>query len=209
MTAVGHQAAPGHFLEWSPMSEDSVAELLVRAAEGDRRAWDAIVSRYERLVWSVVRGFPFDDGTRHDVFQTVWLRLVEHCGRIREPERLAGWLATTARNEAIRALQQRRREVPSEFRFDLPDRVNPEAADVLIEGESERAVFRAFAELPEDCRHLLRLVCADPPLDYRTIAELVGRPVGSIGPTFGRCIKRMRQIMERHRGLKPSNGGSR
>ncbi len=189
------------------MHDAPVTDLLSLASGGDQAAWNALVGRFERLVWSVVRGFRFDDGTSHDVFQTVWLRLVEHCDRIREPERLAGWLATTARNEAIRALNHSRRETPSDFAFDLVDPTAPEPDEILVEDERDRAVLRAFSELSDDCQRLLRLVCADPPLDYQTIAELIGRPVGSIGPTFGRCIKRMRQIMDRHRGLEPSTGG--
>lgn len=197
------------FLEWATMQEPPVAELLAGAARGDQAAWEALVDRFERLVWSVVRGFRFDEGTSHDVFQTVWLRLVEHCGRIRQPERLAGWLATTARNEAIRALHQGRRETPSDFQFDVADPAAPGPEETLIAGETERAVLAAFAELSADCQQLLRLVCADPPLDYQTIAELLGRPVGSIGPTYGRCLKRMRQIMDRHHGLEPSTGEDR
>ena len=88
-------------VEYSAMNDAPVAELLAGAADGDQSAWNALVEKYNRLVWYVVRGFRLDDAAAADVKQTVWLKLVEHCGRISDPERLAGWLAVTARNEAL------------------------------------------------------------------------------------------------------------
>src|SRR5690606_40811600 len=108
-----------------PMAETTVGQLLVAAATGERQAWDALVDRYGRLVWSVVRSFGLDQATAADVSQTVWLRLVEHCDRIRDPQRLPGWLATTARRESIRVLRAQRRQQPSEVVDDLADRSSP------------------------------------------------------------------------------------
>jgi RNA polymerase sigma factor (sigma-70 family) len=146
-------------------------------------------------VWSVLRSYRLDDATAADVFQTVWLRLVEQVDRIRDPERLAAWLATTARREALRVLRRGAREAPTEA---VPDYAEPFAVapgDDLMAAEEHRAVLAAFAQLPESCQTLLRLLTADPPLDYRTIADLVDRPIGSIGPTRQRCLDRLRALL--------------
>ncbi len=172
-----------------------VGQLLRRAADGDRPAWDELVDRYSRLVWSVARSFGLEDATAADVSQTVWLRLVEHCDRIRDPERLAGWLATTTRREALRVLKSQRRQQPSEMVANTPDRVSPQPDELLIDDETSRAVFAAFGELSDSCQQLLRLLCAEPRLDYATISGVIGRPVGSIGPTRARCLDQLRRLM--------------
>ncbi len=177
------------------MTSDSIAELLSKAAEGDRVAWHTLVDQYHRLVWSVIRGFRFDAATSEDVFQTVWQRLMENCDRIRDPERLPGWLATTTRNEALRVVRHQKRQVPSEFEFDVADPTAVGFDERLIDDETQRAALRAFARLPEDSQELLRLFCADPPIDYQTISEMVGRPVGSLGPTRQRILDKLRKLM--------------
>lgn len=182
-------------LKSPPMSERTVSELLNAASGGDQGAWNELVDRFGRLVWSVVRGFRLDDAAAHDVFQTVWLRLVEHTDRIREPERLAGWLSITAKNESIRVLNQQRRQMPSDFEFDVVDPTIKAADEPLIDQETLADVMQAFRQLPDEHQQLMRLLCVDPPLDYETIAEIIGRPVGSIGPTRARCLKKLRSHM--------------
>lgn len=178
------------------MTETSVAELLVAAASGSQVAWDALVDRYGRLVWSVIRGFRLDSATSADVSQMVWLRLVEHCSRIRDPERLPAWLATTARNESIRASRRMARVVPTEFSVEVPDERAPAVDDRMLDDEQLREVLAAFDEISERCRGLLRLLCTDPPLDYETISSLLEMPIGSIGPTRARCLDRLRGLLE-------------
>jgi RNA polymerase sigma factor (sigma-70 family) len=169
-------------------------ELLARAAEGDQEAWDALVDRFSQMVWSIARGFRLDDHTAKDVTQTVWLRLVENLDRITDPERLPGWLATTCRREALRVKGVRERMIPTEFEVDIADE-QPSLEAMLVEDEQAREVLVAFEELSEDCRQLLRLLCADPPLSYEEIAEIVGRPIGSLGPTRSRCLERLKAAM--------------
>jgi RNA polymerase sigma factor (sigma-70 family) len=169
-------------------------ELLARATEGDQEAWDALVDRFSQMVWSIARGFRLDDATAKDVTQTVWLRLVENLDRITDPERLPGWLATTCRREALRVKGVRERMIPTEFEYDIADET-PSLEAMLVEDEQAREVLVAFEGLSEDCRQLLRLLCADPPLSYEEIAEIVGRPIGSLGPTRSRCLDRLRAVM--------------
>lgn len=178
-----------------PMTEVSTTDLVAAAGAGDRKAWDALVDRYARLVWSVIRGFRLDEATAGDVSQTVWLRLVENLERIRNPERLASWLATTARNEAIRTKRLYDRTVPTAVEFQIVDS-DPAVDAGLLATERNAEVAEAFASLDDDCQELLRAVTADPPLDYETIAEMLGRPIGSIGPTRARCLEKLRRALE-------------
>lgn len=203
------QSGGGSHLEFGTVTDAPVAELLARAAVGDRAAWETIVERYHRLVWSVVRNFRLDQASAADVTQTVWQRLIEHCDRIREPERLAGWLATTARNEALRLIRQQRRVIPTDFEYETADPTIVSFDEMLVEDETSRAALRAFSRLPADAQQLVRLMCTDPPLDYQTISEMMGRPVGSLGPTRQRCLDKLRRLMEEELGggLEGMQGG--
>jgi RNA polymerase sigma factor (sigma-70 family) len=193
-------------IELRVVSDAPPAELLAAAGAGDAQAWSSLVDRYHRLVWSVVRSFRLDASAAADVVQTVWLRLVENWDRIRDPDKLASWLATTARNESLRSLKHLSRQTPTEFELDVRDPTVGDLDERLVEREVERSALAAFNELGADCRRLLRLLCADPPLDYDAIAEIIGRPVGSIGPTRGRCLDQLRRIMERHPGITKGDG---
>ncbi len=173
----------------------TTAELLAAAGGGSAQAWDQLVERYERLVWSVVRSFRLDEAASADVAQTVWLRLIEHCDRIRNPDGLASWLATTTRHEAIRTSKLQRRQTPSNFEFDVEDTTAASFDELLVDSEDRATLIVAFRQLPDDAQQLLRLLTADPPLDYETIAEIIDRPIGSIGPTRARCLDRLRSLM--------------
>src|SRR5690606_15559522 len=89
-----------------------IGELLARVDTGDETAWDELVERFAGLVWSVARSYRLSSASTEDVVQTVWLRLAEYCNRIREPERLASWLATATRHEALRVIRGHQRMVP-------------------------------------------------------------------------------------------------
>ena len=96
------------------MDPADVPALVRRASGGDARAWDALVTEYGGLVRSVARGFRLSEAQTADAVQTTWLRLVEHLSEIREPERIAGWLRTTARRSCLAILREAGREQPSD-----------------------------------------------------------------------------------------------
>lgn len=171
---------------------------MTLAANGDRGAWDALVDRFGQMVWSVARGFRLDDATAKDVSQTVWLKLIENIETIRDPERLPGWLATTCRREALRVAKARGRDIPTEFEYDVVDE-GPSPDEMLVTDEEHRQIVAAFATLEEMCRQLLRLMTIEPPLTYEEISEVLGRPVGSLGPTRARCLEKLKAAISRIR----------
>ncbi len=171
-----------------------VGTLLRRVNEGDQRAWDEIVDSFGGLVWSIARGYRLGAST-DDVVQTVWLRLAEYADRIREPDRLASWLASTTRNEALRVSKAQGRTMPSDQIPDAPEPTRSTIDELVADDDTLRHVLAAFGQLSENDQQLLRLLCTVPPLEYAAIAEILGRSVGSIGPSRDRCLKRLRRLL--------------
>jgi len=171
-------------------------ELMQRASEGDQAAWNAIVERFSGLVWSVARAHRLSQPEAADVTQTTWLRLVENLDRINDPDRLGGWLATTARRECLRHIRLRGREVMVEddTYFEAPAAETAES--MLIVAERDGALRRGFARLSERCQALLRLLAAPEPPSYDEISAALEMPIGAIGPTRARCLDKLRRTPE-------------
>lgn len=181
------------------MRDVPTADLLRRADAGEQAAWDALVVRYTNLLWSVGRAHRLGAADAADVVQTTWLRLVENLGRIEDPERLPGWLATTARRECLRTLRRAGREplgTGDDAALDvIDDHAEPLDAK-LIADERDAALWACFERLSERCRVLLRILVATPPPAYADVAAALGMPIGSIGPTRGRCLERLRSLAD-------------
>jgi len=178
--------------------ELDLTDLVRRAAGGDQGAWEGLIQRFSGLVWSVARAFRLSPADAADVSQTTWLRLAEHLGDIVEPRGVGAWLATTARRECLRTLRNASRTVPTDFDDDhllVSDRTEEIDAG-LDAGPQWTALRRAVDDLPEPGRALLRVLMADPAPSYLEAGAALGMPVGSIGPTRARCLKRLRDNPE-------------
>jgi RNA polymerase sigma factor (sigma-70 family) len=176
------------------VERQATAQLVRSAARGDRSAWDSIVERYSGLVWSVARAHRLGPADAADVSQTVWLRLVENLDRIRDPEHVGGWLATTTRHECLRVLRRNGREVPGDdVQVDAPTAVEDSPEWHTLSSESRRLVWLALSHLSERCKLLLRALAYSPDSSYAEISDALGMPVGSIGPTRARCLERLRR----------------
>lgn len=175
----------------------NVADLVRGAAEGDRGAWERLVDQYARLIWSITVDFRLAESDAADVVQTTWLRLLEHIHRIEHPDRVGSWLAATARNECLRSLAAQKRVVLGHDDDDLDDtmRHGPEIDERLLADERAQTVRDALSRLPGRWQRLLELLMADPPTSYTEISDELGLPVGSIGPTRGRCLARLRVLL--------------
>jgi RNA polymerase sigma factor (sigma-70 family) len=173
-----------------------LAQLIERAAGGDDAAWGEIVERFSGLVWSTARAHRLAPAEAADVAQTTWLRLVENLDRIQDPERLGGWLATTARRECLRHIRLRGREVMVEDHetFEAPDDAGID--ERLITRERDAALRGAFARIGERCQALLRLLAAPDPPSYEEISAALEMPIGAIGPTRARCLEKLRRTPE-------------
>jgi RNA polymerase sigma factor (sigma-70 family) len=145
-------------------------------------------------VWSIRTRFNLSPSGREDAAQTVWLRLVEQLGTLREPAALPGWPTTTTRRECLRQVTaardaERPGNKPKEERQAPGD--SAIERDILTE-ERNAALRAAFAELPPQWRQLLSMLISEPPYSYAEISATLRIPAGSIGPLRGRCLARMR-----------------
>lgn len=167
-------------------------DLVPRAVAGDRLAWEALVHRLQRVAWRSIAGFDLGSEDRKDAFAATFFRLNERLSTIREPAKLPGWVATTARNE-VHTLLRARRRLRTTDPHDLPAVASPDVGEErVIEDELKTAVRRGFEALSARCQELLRLVTLDPPLSYAEVGELLDMPHGSIGPTRQRCLEQLR-----------------
>ena len=177
------------------MADASEVSRLVRAsASGSETAWNELVRRYSPLVMAVTRTYQLTADDAKDVSQTVWLRLVENLANLREPDALPGWLATTTQRECIRQLRQGRRVLPVDPHTDgalqLCEAVDPDTD--ILRAELHQAMRDGLAALPARDQALLKLRAADPPKSYEEISQILGMPIGSIGPTLRRSLDRLR-----------------
>jgi len=177
-------------------NDPQVIDLVTRARNGDRSAWDALIDRYSPLIWSICRRSQLDHTDAEDVAQAVWLRLVEQLNNLREPAALPGWLATTTQRECYRVRRARCRLAVGEQVPDvenLPDQQTVRADDELLRAERYAALREAFMDLSPNYQRLLTMLIADPPIPYTVISARLGIAVGSIGPFRGRCLDRLRR----------------
>ena len=175
-----------------------IAGLVRGAAAGDRRAWERLVDQYARLIWSITAEFRLAEGDAADIAQTTWLRLLEHIDRIQYPDRVGSWLAATARNECLRSLAARKRIVlaPDEEVLSGVVASEPEVDERILADERDQIVRDALSRLPGRWQRLLELLMADPPSSYADISDELGLPMGSIGPTRGRCLAQLRVLLQ-------------
>ena len=173
-----------------------VTDLVTRARSGDKQAWDGLVERYALLIWSICRRHRLAGADADDVGQSVWLQLVEHLDKVRDPAALPGWLATTTRRECARVLRAVRGPRAAGYAVDaetIPDDQAQMAEQQVLVSERHAALREAFAHLPPCDQQLIALLIQDPPVPYAEIGARLGIPVGSIGPTRSRCLDKLRR----------------
>ena len=171
---------------------------------GDRQALDLLVETVTPLLWRTVRETGLDTVASEDVIQTVWLALLRKADTIREPRTVVKWLLTSARREAWRVSKRVRSDlghtgavfgVDGEELLALPEQRETLPDETVLRDTRQRQLWQHVQELSDRCRQLLSVIAfADRP-DYSHIAESLGMPVGSIGPTRGRCLAKLRDLL--------------
>jgi len=180
--------------------DDPVPGWVRAAAAGDVQAWEQLVDRYGGLLWSVCRAHRLGPDDTADVVQLTWLRLLENLGRIRDPERLGGWLATTCRREC-QGLRRRSRSVVA-----MPEEAieallgsGAHADEPVLTAAEHAALWDAFRRLSEWCQQVLRALIVEAetgPPSYRLVAAALNTRPGSLGPTRGRCLDQLRKLLD-------------
>ena len=128
-----------------PRDDPTVTDLVTRARNGDKQAWDALVERYAPLIWSICRRHRLGGADAEDVGQNVWLQLVDQLDTIRDPAALPGWLATTTRRECGRVLRAARETAGCRVRAgrrDHPGRAGRDGGAGAAGGRAPRGAAR-------------------------------------------------------------------
>jgi RNA polymerase sigma factor (sigma-70 family) len=189
----------------SAANGDSNATLLERAAGGDQLSWRHLIDKYDGVVRSVARSFHLQTADVLDVSQTTWLRLVQHLHTIRDPERLAGWLAVTASRESLSIMRKASRHHLERSIEETPDAdpaVDPETAAAVRDAACN--LWSTVAELPPGQQRLLIAMFREESDSYNDIATKCAMPIGSIGPTRARALSRLQRKLA-ERGLGPAD----
>jgi RNA polymerase sigma factor (sigma-70 family) len=173
-----------------------IADLVNAAREGDDDALGRIVTELSPLLWHVARAAGLSSGDAEDVLQTVWVRLLSHLDGIRTSAALTSWLIVTTRREAWRVRAEGRRQLPidEEWLGTLPD-PGPGSEEQVITDDQRRALWVTIGQLSGRCQELLRIIAFVPRPDYQAVAAELGMPVGSVGPTRGRCLAKLRALL--------------
>ncbi len=171
---------------------DTRSDIVRRVLSGDDAAWSALVGRYAPLVWSVARRHRLSRADAADAAQNTWVAVAERLPTLRRPDRLAGWIATTARRECLKIHAEHGREVPAD-RLDAPGPADGCPEPAVLRSARDRELWRAFASLPGRCRDLLALLAQAPELTYPQLGRALGISVHSVGRTRGRCLDLLRR----------------
>ena len=187
------------------MNDDTatpIEDLVDAARAGDSGSWDELIRRHQPIINSVTRRCRLNTEDAADVSQTVWLQLTAHLDRLRDARALPGWIKATAEHAAYRTLRIRRRTTSlepivafgegslSDSELGLSSTVDDVDSD-LLRAEARSAVRDGLATLTPAQRDLLLLLVADPPVPYQQISQQLGLPMGSIGPTRARCLRKL------------------
>jgi len=168
---------------------------LVRAClAGDSAAWEALIHRYRRLIFSIPVAYRLPADDAEEIFQRVVVKLFEHLGRLKNAKALPAWIVVTTRRECQSWFRgQRRTETETELDGLATE---PEDVDRRIDGvRSQHTLALALEKLDRTCKDLLStLYLEDPTPSYAEISGRLGRPVGSLGPTRKRCLKKLRSL---------------
>jgi RNA polymerase sigma factor (sigma-70 family) len=176
----------------------SVSELLLLVGDGNPAAWEEIVHRYGKLVVATVRSFRLQDADALDAAQNTWLRLAEHVHQIQHPERLGGWLVTTARRECLHILRQTKLAFFDAIAENVADS-SAEPEQHIIDADTTQTLWNFVSELPPRQQTVLRALFTQDPHPYAKVAHTAGIPPGGIGPTRARALARLRDKLGQHR----------
>jgi RNA polymerase sigma factor (sigma-70 family) len=175
---------------------DAAAEYFSAWRGGDRAALDRLVRLLTPVLWHQARAYGLHREAAEDVVQSSWLALVRQADTIRDPKAVWRWATVTARREAWRVSRMERRAdaVPEEtLDAAAPAVAGPEGA--VLASAAARSLWRQVARLSERCQRLLRVIAFDDRPDYAALSTELGMAVGSIGPTRGRCLDKLRGLL--------------
>lgn len=185
--------------------EAADSELVKACLEGDSTAWEALIVRYQRLIYSIPLKSRLSHDDAADIFQSVCLKLYEKLASLRDHEKLSSWIITTTTRECWRLANRLRKEQPkNESESEEADEKlqqlasdSPLIDEQRIQMEQQQAVRQAVGALPERCKDLVTLLFyKQDEVSYTEISRQMDMPIASIGPTRARCLEKLRKLLQ-------------
>jgi RNA polymerase sigma factor (sigma-70 family) len=178
------------------------SELVSQCLQGDSAAWEALIKRYRRLIYSIPIRFSFTTADASDVFQSVCLKLIEHLHELKDETKVSAWLITTTTRQCIYVRSQKFRETGgNEEELEEPSDPSENVEDTRVQIEEQQRIRESVDQLPDRCRQLIELLYFDASApSYEEVSRSLSMPVASIGPTRARCLDKLRIILRR-RGI--------
>lgn len=182
--------------------QPSDTALIEASRKGDSHAWQTLVERYQRLIYTIPRRAGLDESRASEIFQRVFAKLVANIHRIEQPDRIQAWLVTTAKRETFRMVDKEKRFASASQDISeqetLPDHA-PLPDEVVVRLEEQHSIKLAVETVGDKCRRLLTLLFYQPePLSYSDVARELGVAEGSIGPTRARCLQKVQKVLEQN-----------
>lgn len=171
---------------------DKAAAAFAAYREGNHQQMGRLVDLLTPLLWQTARAQGLSGVAAEDVAQTAWLRLIDHSHSIEEPRAVLSWMVTTVRRESWRQHKVAGRDSTDLQAIPEPSCEEPGPAQEMVLGERQRLLWAHVQKLNDRCQYLLRIVAFGDRPDYAAIADSLNMPVGSIGPTRGRCLHSLR-----------------
>lgn len=181
-------------------SRDTAAEdekLVQDCLNGDEKAWNRLIDKYKRLIYSVPVKYGLSPDDAADVFQNVCVDLFTNLGKLRKIESIRSWLITVATHKCFHHKRHQRQDVELDaMEQEMAEELAPAAPQVMQEVQEEQAVRDAIQRLSPRCADLVRMLFFEqPPLPYADVAQKLGLATGSIGFIRGRCLNRLQKIL--------------
>ncbi len=184
-----------------PDASWSDADLIRECLSGNQLAWTALIEKYKRLVYSMPAKYRLPADEAADIFQHVWTDLYRDLSRLERPEALRSWLITASARRCLLHKRRRQKLMVDEHVDPNVEDPSPTAAQIHVEAEREQGVREALISLPPRCRELMQMLFYEQPTrPYLEVARMLGLAVGSIGFVRGRCLKKLRKLLE-ERGI--------
>lgn len=173
------------------------AQLIAACQAGEQAAWNELVDRFGRLVYSIPRRYGLSEADADDVFAGVWSIAFRRLPHLRDEGKLSSWLITTTHRESWRVGKNRPGKTAADLDNQIADVSSP-SQEQVARWEQQHLVRRALAELGGKCEELLQALFLEPgEAQYDAIASRLGMSIGSIGPTRARCFKKLEVILNR------------
>jgi RNA polymerase sigma factor (sigma-70 family) len=171
--------------------------LVQQCLKGSEEAWSALIDKYKNLIFSIPIKYGFSRDEATEIFQAVWVSVLQELSQLREPRAFAAWLIQMTSHKCFRSKEQRNRYVETELQETLADELPKIPEELFREIEREQILREALAALSSDCKQLVELLFfEDPPVPYEELAKTLGIAKGSIGATRMRCLEKLRRWLD-------------